>query len=177
MRKRQVSIFFISLRYLFLILLAVFGFNFLYVIFLPLTLYPTSFLLSLFYDISISDNIIGINSFSIRLIEACIAGSAYFLLILLNFSIPIQTKKRIYSLIFSISSFLILNILRIFIFSILLVNSFKYFDLTHKIFWYAVSALLVFFIWFFTTKIFKIKNIPFYTDLKLIYSLIKLRKK
>lgn len=168
---KENSILSVCLRYLLLVMLALFGFKLIYAIFLPLTIYPLNFLLSLFYDSSIAENSILIGSFSIILIEACIAGSAYFLLLMLNFSLPMRLKTRIYSLIFSILVFLSVNILRIFIFSILLVNSFKYFNLTHLIFWYIISAIIVFFIWLATIKLFKIKKIPFYTDIKFVYSI------
>jgi len=62
--------------------------------------------------------------------------------------------------------FLALNVLRIVLFASLYVNSFKYFDFTHKIFWYAFSTLFVVLIWFFVVRFYNVKDIPIYSDLK-----------
>jgi len=110
------------------------------------------------------------------LIRACIAGSAYFLLFILNLSVPMKLKKRIYSLAFSFFIFLAINIIRIFIFSLLLIDNFRYFDITHKIFWFALSGIIVFLVWILTIRVFKIKDIPFYTDIKYLYKLAKKKK-
>jgi exosortase/archaeosortase family protein len=173
MKKENKRALFILIRYIFLFLIAVPNLYLFYLIFSPLTIYPVFFLLSLVYTAFLHGNILLVNGFSITLVDACIAGAAYYLLFLLNFSVPMPAKKRIYSLTFSIFSLLIINILRIFIFSILLVNSFRYFDITHKIFWFFLSGIFVFLIWILTIKIFKIKEIPFYNDLKFIYKLTK----
>ena len=62
--------------------------------------------------------------------------------------------------------FLGINILRILIFSILLVSGFQYFDVAHQASWYLGSTLLVIVVWFANVKIFNIKSIPVYTDIK-----------
>ena len=46
---------------------------------------------------------------------------------------------------------------------------FSFFDITHKVFWYFISTIFVVGIWFIEIKIFKIKEIPFYSDLNLLY--------
>jgi len=173
MKKETKKILSIFLRYLIIVLVSMPNLTLFYTIFSFLTIYPVYFLLSLFFHTAITGNLITINTISIKLVEACIAGSAYFLLLLLNFSLPLETRKRIYSLLFSFAIFLAINILRIFIFSIMLVYSFKYFDITHLIFWYVLSGILVFLVWIITIKTFKIKGIPFYTDIKYIISKIK----
>ena len=71
------------IRYAILILIALPGLWFFYFIFTPLTIYPVYFLLSLFLDTSLIGNIILIGEFPIELIPACIAGSAYYLLLIL----------------------------------------------------------------------------------------------
>lgn len=168
---------YIFIRYLFVLLIGFPRLDLFYFIFTPLTIYPAYFILSLFYPILLTDNSFIINNISISIVDACIAGAAYYLLVILNFSLPLPVKKRIFSLIFSLSAFLLLNILRIVVFSALLLSSFQYFDITHKIFWYLLSGVLVFLIWLLTIKLFKIKDIPFYTDLSRIYQLTKSNKK
>lgn len=168
------NIIFLFLRYLILLAL-MFSLPIIYKILTPLTIYPTIFLLKFFFNnIILLDTFIIINEKMIQIIPACIAGSAYLLLLILNLSLPLNLKKRIYSIIFSLSVLLVLNILRITFLSILYYHNFVFFDFTHKFFWFFLSTLFVVFIWFLTAKIFNIKEIPIYSDLKY---LIKLRKK
>ena len=173
MKKENLRLVFIFMRYISLLLLAVPNIYLFYYVFTPLTLYPVFSLLNLITNTSLIGNTYILNGFSITIIDACVAGSAYYLLLLLNFSVPMNFKKRILSIIFSLGVFLAVNILRIFIFSLLLISSFQFFDITHRLFWYLVSAIIVFLIWILTIKIFRIKGIPFYADLKFIYSLAK----
>lgn len=167
----------ILVRYFILVLIALPGLVIFYSIFTPLTVYPVYFLLGLFFDVVLLSKIhLLINNIPIELIPACIAGSAYYLLLVLNLSTPkIKLKKRVYAILFSFAAFLILNILRIFILSSLAVTGSSYFNATHTIFWYGFSTIIVVGIWFVEVKIYKIKKIPFYSDMKFLYkkSLIK----
>jgi len=163
----------ILLRYLILLVL-VFSLPLIYKIMLPLTLYSVAGLLKLLYQISIQGDIIIIGlQTPIQVISACIAGSAYVLLLILNLSVPMKAKQRIYSIILSFIILLALNILRIFILSVLLVKDFQFFDFTHKFFWYVLSTIFVIGIWFLIVKLFSIKQIPFYTDVKYLKKNIK----
>ena len=159
----------LAARYFLMIALGLF-IGIFYIVFLPLTLYPLYFLLKIFFTASLSANIITANGISIEIIDACVAGSAYFLLLILNFSTPkIKFRKRMMLLAIDFSAFLLFNIIRIFILSVLLVNGSIFFDLIHLIFFYAVSVLLVVLIWIITAKIFEIKKIPFVSDITLLY--------
>ncbi|MBU0958012.1 MAG: pacearchaeosortase [Nanoarchaeota archaeon] len=158
------------LRYFIIVVFALSNFYILYLIFTPLTIYLTKYLLQLFYEVLLVGNILFIGEHSIEIIEACVAGAAYFLLIALNFATPMKLSQRIKSIIFSTALFFVINVLRIVIFSVLIINSFKYFDLTHMIFWYFLSTVFIVLIWFITVKIYKIKDIPAYTDIKYLYS-------
>jgi len=161
-------------RYLILIVLGILGLSLFHLIFLPLTIYPVFLLLGSFFKTSIISNIIFVNNLPIEIIGSCVAGSAYSLLLILNLSTPkINFKKRILILFFSFSLLLLLNILRIFFLSALLISGNSLFDITHKIFWYAGSTIFVAGIWFLSVKLFKIKEIPFYSDIKSLYSLGK----
>jgi len=167
-KQKKRTILSIFTRYLILIIFGIFLFLF-YKIFLPLTIWPVYFLLNLFYNVSIAGNLLAVAGVKIEIINACVAGSAYFLLLILNLTTSMKTKQRIYSIIFSILSLLVLNILRIFFLSILYIENFTFFEITHKLFWYALSIIFVVGIWFLTVKIFKIKNIPVYSDIKSLY--------
>ncbi len=165
--KREVkTVFDIVLRYVILILVGVSNSGIFYLLFSAITIYPVYFLLKFFFDTSLMYNIITINNSAIEIIRACVAGSAYYLLLILNLSTRgINLRKRIFMLLFSFSSFLIINILRIFFLSILFVSGISFFDVAHKLFWYVGSVVFVVAIWFFSVKIFKIKEIPIYSDI------------
>ena len=158
----------IFLRYGIIILLSIPNLFLFYFIFGPLTLYPVYWLLSIFFQTSLQGSTILVKNIPIELIDACIAGSAYYLLFALNLATP-KIKKRFKALIFSFVAFLIINILRIFILSMIYLSGSSWFDFTHKLFWYTVSILFVILIWFAEVKLFKIKEIPFYSDLKFFY--------
>ena len=175
-RKEELSIPLMILRY-FIILIIVFGgLNLVYLILAPLTVLLSYIILNLFYDVVLAQNFLLVNNIPIEIVSACIAGSAYLLMIILNLSIGMKHEKRLYSLSFSLILLFFVNVLRIVVFSSLYVSSFKFFDLTHLVFWYVVSVLIVFIIWILTINLFKIKEIPFYTDLKYLYKLSKAKK-
>jgi len=164
------------LRYLILVLVAIPNLWLFYTIFTPLTVYPTYFLLNLVHDVSrLSESILLINlAVPIELIPACIAGSAYYLLTILNLSTPgLRLEKRIGLLLLSFVAFLILNLLRIFVLSLLAVSGASIFSTAHQLSWYLLSIVFVVGIWFSEVRIFRIKGIPLYSDLKSILSGVK----
>lgn len=143
-----------------------------YIIFTPLTIYFSYFLLNVFFESSLINSTININGLEITLINACIAGSAYYLLFILNLSTPnIKIEKRLLILAFSFSLLLIFNVFRIFFLAILFMYNCAYFEIVHSIVWHLISGALVILIWFFQIYFFKIKSIPFYSDLKFLYKL------
>jgi exosortase/archaeosortase family protein len=164
----------IFIRYVFLLLL-IFSLPLIYKLLTPLTIYFSAGLLKLFFDsVFINGNTIIINQgILIEIIPACIAGSAYLLLLILNLSVPMNHRTRIYSILSSFLILFILNILRIFSLSILYYNLPQFFEFYHKLFWYGLSTIFVVGIWFFIIKIFSIKEIPVYSDIRYI---IKIRK-
>ncbi len=171
--KKAILIF---LKYL-LVLSLMFSLPIIYKIFTPFTIISTSKILSIFYDINVAGDLIIYNSYTIQIIAACVAGSAYLLLLILNLTTQINLKKRLYSILFTFILFFSLNILRIVILATIYFNDSALFDVTHKIFWYGLSTLFVIIIWFLTVKIFKIKGIPIYNDLRYLYSLTRSKSK
>lgn len=163
----------IVIRYLILLGL-IFTLPLIYKILTPITINLTSSLLNLFYKISVNNDIIIINSQTfIQIIPACVAGSAYLLLIILNLSVPMKTKKRLQSISLGIIIFFLANIIRITILASWYHNELPFFDFTHSLTWYAGSTILILAIWFLLVKIFSIKEIPLYTDLKFLVRNIK----
>ena len=176
MNKNEKYFFGIFIRYLILILVSLPNLFLFYLIFTPLTAYPVYWILNLFYNASLlGGKIILINqAIAIELINACIAGAAYYLLLILNLSTPeIAIKKRINLILLSFASFLIVNILRILVLSAGAISGSSFFDITHKIFWYSLSTIFVVAIWFAEVRFFKIKAIPFYSDMRFLYKNIK----
>jgi len=165
MIKKIFNIFF---RYFLLFFSSLNNLYLFYLIFTPLTVYPIYGILSLFYNLSLSGTTIFIGELSISLIPACIAGSAYFLLLMLNLSNPMSAKQRLYSILFSFSFLLLLNMLRILLLSVLFIEGISSFETIHYFSWHALSILFVIGIWFSTVKLYHIKNIPLYDDIRTI---------
>ncbi len=166
------------IRYLILLIVAIPNLYLFYLIISPITIYAVYFILDLFYQVSLSGNILFVNSLSIELINSCIAGSAYYLLLIFNLSIPkIKIKERLIMIFFSFSLLYLINVFRIIFLTILALSNYSFFDITHKIFWYSLSILFVVGIWFLEVKLFKIKSIPFYSDVSYIYKKSLFNKK
>lgn len=147
-----------------------------YIILIPLTLYPSYYILKLLnYSPTLTDNIIKISDQTLKFIPACAAVSAYLLLILLiTLTKNISLKSSL--LLFITGSFLILamNIFRIELLIIILIKyGSDYFNTLHLFFWKILSTIYVVLLWILLTKIFTIKKIPIYSDIKFLTRLIK----
>lgn len=156
------------LRYLIALLIALPNLFIFYLIFTPLTLTFVSLILGFFYPITLIKGALVVNKVIIELVPACIAGSAYYLLVALNLATPMKAKTRIKSLSFLILTFFIVNVLRIALFSILAVRDNPYFAIAHELTWYFGSTIFVVILWFTSIAIFKIDKIPIYSDLRRI---------
>jgi len=166
------------LRYALLILIAFFGLNLFYTVFLPLTKYSVYYFLQIFFEPIMVGDTLQFGQKTIEIIGACVAGSAYSFLLLLNLGTPnIKLPLRMKMILFSFGIFLIVNIARIIILSLMYLNDSPSFDALHKILWYFGSTILVVLIWFLQIKIFEIEKIPFYSDLKSLYQKSNLKKK
>jgi len=170
MKKESKELVGLFLRYIFLVLIVLPGFDIFYAIFLPLTKYPVFYFLQLFFSSNMVGNSIFIGSKVIEIVGACVAGSAYYFLLILNFATPkINALKRIKMVLFAFIGFLIINIIRIIFLSFIFLNNSPSFEILHKTFWYLGGTLLVVFIWFLEVKVFRIEGIPFYSDVKKLY--------
>ena len=171
------SVYSILFRYGILIILGIPNLFLFYAIFTPLTIKPIfaffSAIDSASYIVEGTNNVIFFKGYYATIISACVAGAAYYLLLILNLTTPMNIKKRLGSIMFLLGMFLILNLLRIFIFGILLTKGYQYFDITHAVTWYFGSTGLVILIWFSNVLLFRIRDIPIYSDIKQIYLDIK----
>lgn len=175
---RDKIFYYLVLRYFILLALGAFNLSLFYFIFTPLTVYPVYSVLALIDSgAQIFDgNLIFTFGRYAEIIPACVAGAAYYLLTILNLSTPMKIDKRLKSLGFLLGGFLLLNVARIFVFILLMINGFRYFDFTHLFTWYFGSTILVVAIWFVNVKLFRIKEIPIYSDVKIILKEIKRKK-
>ena len=171
MEKRVQSI---GIRYALLLSIAIFNIPIFTFIFTTPTVFLTYKLLSLFHIPQLQQATIIVDFVSLTFIEACIAGSAYFLLTILHLSVPWKSIKMLtLSLLSSYFIFFIINILRIFLLAELFIAHSPYFALIHKILWYGVSTLVVIAIWFFQVYHCRINSMPFLTDIKEFLALTK----
>ncbi len=168
----------IIIRYAVLIIIGLFDLAVFYTIFTPLTVYPVFKILSTIDKTTflLAPNIISLRDFYFNLIPACIAGAAYYFLCILNLTTPMSLKKRVKSLGFLLGAFLSTNIFRILIFIWLAIIGFPYFDVTHRFVWYTGSTIFVVALWFIQVWLFKIENIPVYTDIKSLMKSIQPQK-
>lgn len=161
------------LRY-FLIILLILLIDLIYILFLPLTIYPVYFVIKLLYSATLQGDLILIGSKGIEIIKACVGASAIFLLVALNLATPsIKWKKRLKIFLFTIIAFLIFNWIRIFVLSVLFIQEFILFNQIHTFTWYFISTVAVIVIWFIAVSSFKIKSSPFLSDIIYLGDLIK----
>lgn len=145
-----------------------------YVIFTPLTIFPSYFLLRLFnYEILMDyvNKYFIIGNYTLDFVPACIAASAYYLLFLLILATKgIGLRTRIKMLLLGSFLILVMNIIRVEILIVALVEYGKaLFESIHLVFWRFVSVVYVFFVWVFLIKRYKVESIPVYSDLRMLY--------
>ncbi len=157
-----------------------------YKIFYPLftfiTIYPSFLITKLLYPGAVlyySEKIISLCSRTLDFVPACIAASAYYLLLLLILlTKDIKLKDRVYMFLIGAALILAMNIVRIEILIIALLEFGKsWFDSVHLLFWRFLSSVYVFLVWIYLVKKFKVKSIPVYSDLKDLYKKSSLKKK
>lgn len=113
----------------------------------------------------------------LEFIPACVAASAYVLfglLILLTKDIRLKQGIKI----FSLGAFIlfIVNILRIFILAISLIEfDIRLFETLHLFFWQVFSTIFVVLTWIYLTRKFNIKTIPIYSDSKHLRKIIEFK--
>lgn len=146
------------------------------IIFSKPTIYLSYYSLKLLsYNPILMDNNITINQTTLTFIPACVATSAYYLLIALIFlTKDLKLKTITYSIIIGSSLILLFNILRVDILVFILLNfSNNLFDTLHLFIWKFLSGIYVALVWLLLVKIFKIKTIPIYSDVKYLIKKIK----
>ncbi|MBS3107632.1 pacearchaeosortase [Candidatus Woesearchaeota archaeon] len=134
----------------------------------PLTKYLVYFISLTFFSISLNNNIFQLGNYHLEFVSACAAISAYYLIFILVIFTKDLSFKNTFKIFFTGALLiLIMNLLRIELMFFILTNySSNLFDKVHLFFWEIVSTLYVAGVWIFLVKYYKIKSIPFYSDLK-----------
>ena len=142
-----------------------------YIIFSPLTINSTFFLLDPFFNVIMKGNSLVFDAVTFSFIPACTAASAYLLLtVLILLTRGIDYRKGLKMFIVGSAAILIMNIVRIITLILVRLNLGKnYFDSLHLVFWYGVSTLFVVFVWITLVKLYNVKGIPVVSDMKAIW--------
>ncbi len=141
-------------------------------IFTPLTVYGSYLISNLFFDITLNGNVLNVNGFPFRIIEACVASAAYYLLWLLCFltkDVKWTTRGKI--IFYGFSLIFLMNVFRIWLLIFVAMNyGFKWFNVVHLAFWNFLTGVYVALVWIFLVWHFKIADVPIYSDIKEIYN-------
>ena len=165
MDKQSKKILGIFTRYFATLLIGTGNLYVIYKILTPLTIYILSAILSIFTNATLCGNTINMNGITIELVSACIAGSAFYLLLLLiMLTADIKPETRAKAIITSFAMLFALNILRMLV--LIPIISASYFETIHWVSWHIISTIFVVGIWVSIAKIYKIKTIPIYSDIK-----------
>ena len=171
----MVYVYKLILRLITAFLIVLFGSNILFKILFSPMLYLSYFLL-LPYQPNLLDNILIIGTSQLEFISACIATSAYLLLfILILLTKDISFIKGIKVFITGFITLFFVNMLRIYILALVLINfDLRLFEALHIFFWQVFSTAFVLLLWIGLTNYFKIKSIPIYSDFKYLKEHIRI---
>lgn len=141
--------------------------NIFYFIFLKPTLLLSFITLNAYNPTVISDSLI-INNEILRFVPACIATSAYYLLvILILLTKDLKFGKALKLFLVGAFVIFIANIARIDLLVIALLEfGIEWFDRLHLFIWEFLSTIFIAILWIFLTRKFDIKTIPAYSDLR-----------
>lgn len=146
-----------------------------YIIFTPLTLHWSYFFFNIFVPESalVGTKLLTFTN-SFDFVPACTAASAYMLLaFLVLLTKDIRPVERLKMFVYGSLAILAFNLVRI---ELLLFFFFKFnqaYPAVHLFFWKFMSTVFVVAVWLILAKIYKIKSIPIYSDLKYILRQIK----
>jgi exosortase/archaeosortase family protein len=140
----------------------------------PITLHISYFFFNIFVPSAIVGAKIVTVMDSFELIPACVATSAYLLLaILILLTKGISLSERFQMFVYGSLAILAFNILRI---ELLLLAYFRLetaFDTIHLFVWKFMSTAFVVLLWLGLARLYKVKTIPVYSDLRHIMGMIK----
>lgn len=162
------------------LIIFIFPINLFYKVFTPLTIHPVYFFFKLInYQPVLMEDFMMIKEVPLMFIQACIAASAYYLLLILILLTKDIKFKTIIKM-FVLGSFLILiaNIVRIIILILVLLHiGINWFETVHLFFWRLVASVIVVIIWIYLVRKYQIKSIPIYSDIRYLLDRSIFKKK
>ena len=171
MKKESRKILGMLVRYFSIVLLGLGNLYVIYKLLTPLTIGVLSFILSIFTDVITNGNFFLLDSLTIEIVPACVAGSAfYLLLILILSSADIKPGIRTKAIMTSFVMLFALNVTRILI--LIPLSGTLYFETIHWVFWHLVSTVFVVAVWLGVVRMYGVKSVPIYSDLKYVRNLI-----
>jgi len=117
------------------------------------------------------ETMLRLSTLVVELIPACVAGAAYYLLLILTLAtaqITLSTRLRIIAT--SFTALFLLNTLRILI--LIPLTGTEYFYEIHWLFWNLVSTIFVVGIWIWVTRRYRVRTIPVVSDFRSIMKLV-----
>jgi len=162
------------IRLILALIIALIGNKLFYFVLFKPTFY-FSYILLLKYNPVILNTSFLINGYNLNFVPACLALSAYSLLaVLILLTKDISIKKSIKIFITGSLVIFTVNIIRIFILALILIElDIKLFNNLHLFLWQILSTLFVVILWVYLTKLYKVKTIPVYSDFKELSNKIK----
>jgi exosortase/archaeosortase family protein len=172
MNKQSKKVLGIFTRYFTVLLAGAGNLYIFYKILTPISVYVLNLVLSIFADPIVRGNLIRLESVTIEIAPACVAGAAFYLLFMLFMSCAdVKPSVRVKAILSAFVIFFSLNILRI-LALIPMVES-PYFETVHWTFWHFMSTIFVLISWWVVMKLYKIDSIPMYSDVKYMNDLLK----
>lgn len=151
-----------------------FGYNIIYAVSALFTLHFSYFFFSIFVPSALIGNKIATLTNSFEFIPACVATSAYILLALLVFlTKDISWNERLQMIVYGWLAILAFNLLRI---ELLLLTFFRLeaaYDTLHLFVWKFMSTAFVVLLWLGLARVYKVKSIPVYSDIKALAGMIR----
>ena len=166
--KKCVELSRIVSRYILITLVSIFGFSIFERLLTSPTIHALVGLLKIFYnEIILEGAYIYVNGQGFEITTTCVMGIIYWLLFILVFATAgLKVEKRFCVLAFAWLSVFIFNIMRM-LFLVSIAQK-PYFNGVHWLFENVIAIILVILVWTATIRLFKIKTVPFYSDLKVL---------
>jgi len=120
------------------------------------------------FSVSYAINILG-GEATINIVKYCVTASAYYLLALFAIiTMGIALWKRIIMFLLGTILIFAMNLARIVMLIVVLLNNSEGFKGTHAALGLFLSIIYVIFIWVLLSILFKVKTVPFYSDIKFL---------
>ena len=124
---------------------------------------------------SIAGNIILFQGFQSRIVEACVAGFAFYLIwVLMLLTKDVRLRDRVGIFVLGMVLMFSMNVIRILILIGIYINlGVDAFNSVHFLFWQVFSGVYVAIVWISLVSMFKLKGVPAWEDIKTLWGMIR----